>query len=175
MPATAICFVLFSCFLIHLQLAFSSSWIITIVNKNVYLVFSMFTGVLYLLYPTIGLLAEVCLSNFKMIKCSFAAWLLSTFLMLLIAISLVTFSPYFTEGLLQSTCGVLFLVTGLAGLGMYEANAIQFGMDQMLEASSEQLSSFIHWYFWCVHPGPLIVFYCVLWHNCISSKLQIYL
>ena len=162
MPATAICFVLLSCFLIHLQLAFSSSWIITIMKKNLQLVFNMFAGVLYLLYPTIGLLAEVCLSNFKMIKCSFAAWFLSTFLMLITAIFSMTISPYFSEGLLQSTCGVLFLVTGLAGLGMYEANAIQFGMDQMLEASSEQLSSFIHWYFWCVHTGPLIVFYCVL-------------
>ena len=42
---------------------------------------------------------------------------------------------------------------------MYEANAIQFGMDQMIEASSEQLSSFIHWYFWCAHAGSLVPFY----------------
>ena len=41
----------------------------------------------------------------------------------------------------------------IAGLGMYEAN----GPD-MFEASSEQLSSFIHWYFWCVHIDRLIVF-----------------
>ena len=96
--------------------------------------------------------------------------------MLLTAIFLVTISPYSNEAVLfQSTCGVLFLVTGLAGLGMYEANAIQFGMDQMLEASSEQLSSFIHWYFWCVHTGPLIVFLLCNVHNCISSKLQIHL
>ena len=40
---------------------------------------------------------------------------------------------------------------------MFESNAIQFGMDQMLEASSEQLSSFIHWYFWCAHIGPLVL------------------
>ena len=42
---------------------------------------------------------------------------------------------------------------------MFEANAIQFGMDQMLEAFSEQLSPFIHWYFWCAYVGPLSVFY----------------
>ena len=53
-------------------------------------------------------------------------------------------------------------MTGLAGLGMFEANAIQFGMDQMLEASSEQLSSFIHWYFWFAHLGSLFVFYSIV-------------
>ena len=95
-------------------------------NNNLQFVFNMFAGVLYLLYPTIGLLAEVCLSNFKMIKCSFAAWFLSTFLMLLTAILLVTVPPYFTEGLLHLMCGMLLVITGLAGLGMYEANAIQF-------------------------------------------------
>ena len=45
---------------------------------------------------------------------------------------------------------------------MYEANAIQFGMDQMLEASSRKLSSFIHWYYWSLHLGPLIIFYILL-------------
>ena len=34
-----------------------------------------------------------------------------------------------------------------------------FGMDEMLEASSEELSSFIHWYYWSVHLGELIIFY----------------
>ena len=45
---------------------------------------------------------------------------------------------------------------------MFEANAIRFGMDQMLDASSEQLSSFIHWYFWCVNIGPLLTYYIVI-------------
>ena len=50
------------------------------------------------------------------------------------------------------------IVIRTAGLGMFESNAFQFGMDQMLEASSEQLSSFIHWYFWCAHVEPFVVF-----------------
>ena len=55
-------------------------------------------------------------------------------------------------------CGMVFIITGLLGLGIYEANAIQFGMDQILESSSEQLSSFIYWHFWCVNIGPLITY-----------------
>ena len=63
------------------------------------------------------------------------------------------------------------------GLGMYEANAIQSGMDQMLEASSDRLSSFIHWYFWCSHIGSAIfliageslISYCYI----VNSELPI--
>ena len=39
----------------------------------------------------------------------------------------------------------------------FESTAIQFGMDQMLEASSEQLSTFIHWYYWNSYCGRLII------------------
>ena len=53
----------------------------------------------------------------------------------------------------------LAVLLQIIGLGMFEANAIQFGMDQMLEASSYQLSTFIHWYFWALHVGSLIMFY----------------
>ena len=48
---------------------------------------------------------------------------------------------------------------GIISVGMFEANAIQFGMDQMFEASSKQLSSFIRWYFWCAHIGAIVLIY----------------
>ena len=57
---------------------------------------------------------------------------------------------------------VVVIITGLIGSAMFEANAIQFGMDQMLEASSNQLSSFIHWYFWGANVGPLFVYYVIV-------------
>ena len=34
------------------------------------------------------------------------------------------------------------------GLGVFEANAIQFGTDQLQFASNNELSKFVHWYFW---------------------------
>ena len=42
------------------------------------------------------------------------------------------------------------LTINTAAVAMFEANVIQFGMDQMLEASSAQLSAFIHWYYWSI-------------------------
>ena len=36
---------------------------------------------------------------------------------------------------------------------MFEAVSIQFGMDQMVEASSDQISAFTHWYYWSMNIG----------------------
>ena len=34
------------------------------------------------------------------------------------------------------------------GLGLFQAIAIQFGLDQLLEAPRPKLIAFIHWYYW---------------------------
>ena len=156
-------FIFISCFIVHMQLVFSSTWTLNLAgSKYETLAFNVIVGISYLLYPSIGWIAEVYLSNLTMIKWSFVTGLISSLLGILTATILMTVPPYFTGGYLHAVCGMLFLMTGLAGLGMFEANAIQFGIDQMLEASSEQLSSFIHWYFWFVHLGPLFIFYVMV-------------
>ena len=40
---------------------------------------------------------------------------------------------------------------------MFESTVIQFGTDQMIEASSAQLSTFIHWYYWSLYIGDFCV------------------
>ena len=54
---------------------------------------------------------------------------------------------------------IVSTVLSVAGLGMYEANAIQYSLHQMIEASSETLSSFIHWYYWCSIITPVLGYY----------------
>ena len=48
---------------------------------------------------------------------------------------------------------------GLIAMGLFESTATQFGMDQMPEASSDQLSMFVHWYYWSCNVGHLVVLY----------------
>ena len=43
--------------------------------------------------------------------------------------------------------GCLFAIGGTIGIGLFEANAIQFGLDQLLEAPTPKLITFIHWYY----------------------------
>ena len=60
----------------------------------------------------------------------------------------------------------IFIAIGFAtyiiGLGLFEANIIQFGLDQLLEAPTSKLIAFIHWYYWSQSVGGLALFY-VYW------------
>ena len=49
------------------------------------------------------------------------------------------------------------LIIGLIRQGLFESTAIQFGMDQMLEASSKELATFIQWYYWSGNIGSLVM------------------
>ena len=42
------------------------------------------------------------------------------------------------------------------GLGLFEANAIQFGTDQLQFASNDKLSVFVNWYFWSLYITNII-------------------
>ena len=52
---------------------------------------------------------------------------------------------------------VLILTLAIVGKGMFESTVIQFGTDQMIEASSNQLSTFIHWYYWSLYIGNVCI------------------
>ena len=54
---------------------------------------------------------------------------------------------------------VLLVLESPLVLACFEANAIQFGLDQLLEAPTPKLISFIHWYYWSQNVGGLVVFY----------------
>ena len=153
--------VLLTCLLIHFQVAFTCNWMANTIGGYLYfVVLSTLKGLSYLLYPLCGWIAEICSSKFKLIQCSFVLMLISSITISIDGL-LQIMKKYEFEGKLIVT-QVLFVVSGLIALGLYEANAIQFGMDQMLDASSEQLSSFIHWYFWCIDIGSLIIYSAVV-------------
>ena len=50
--------------------------------------------------------------------------------------------------------GLVLFMSGLTG---YQANFIQFGLDQLLEAPSSSLALFIHWTVWAESLGALVV------------------
>ena len=49
-------------------------------------------------------------------------------------------------------CG-LSAIGVVLSVGVFQAVGIQFGMDQMVEASSDQISAFIHWYYFSMNIG----------------------
>ena len=157
-------FILLLCLIVHFHLLVIVKWVASFTQPYVVLYYNVLQGLAYLLYPVCGWIAEVCFSNFKMIKWSHVILLMSSVTIMTISILRVVIHPSYQIAI--NISGDVIIVTliliSTAGLGMFESNAIQFGMDQMLEASSEKLSSFIHWYFWCAHIGPLVLFYIAM-------------
>ena len=153
-------FTLISCLLIHTQYFLGNRWVAYMLHGKLPIFYNVIQGLLYLLYPLCGWIADIYANSFTMIKLAFMAMLVSSICLFLSG--LWSFLYPHLSYLPAAIFGFFFAVIGIAGLGMYEANAVQFGMDHMLEASSEQLSSFIHHYFWCAQVGPLFLYYLLL-------------
>ena len=126
------------------------------------------------------LVSEVFRWNFKTILVSFILMAVSSIVMLVTStvwIIGVDNSLWPQMHNIIVLVQVPFLVIGIISVGMFEANAIQFGMDQMFEASSKQLSSFIRWYFWCAHIGAIVMIYlvicvCLYGFNCKVNNIH---
>ena len=63
----------------------------------------------------------------------------------------------------------------IIGLGLFQANAIQFGLDQLLEAPTPKLISFIQWYYWAQNVGSVAVFYITILGLKISDEVHVHL
>ena len=150
------------------------------INQKEYVVFTsadliyMYTvgflallGLLFLLYPLVGHLTDVYLTRYRSLKWSFgflifAASMGTIYVGFLIPISIIEKSKLFqpSHAYLYVVPIILFLVY-IIGLGLFQANAIQFGLDQLLEAPTPKLIAFIHWYYWAQNVGSLAFYYVI--------------
>ena len=145
------------------------------VNQKEYLLFELslsirvllitVIGLLFFVYPYVGHITDVYLTRYRSLKCSFILLILAfctafVFVGFLIATSSMNGNNRYHESLLYIPLCIIFLVY-IVGLGLFQANAIQFGLDQLLEAPTPKLISFIHWYYWALNVGSLALFYAV--------------
>ena len=135
--------VILCCVFVHFTLIGFDTGIYHTLAIDGALTFLVSKGLAYLLYPVLGWLADVYLTRYKFVTASFVILLFCT-------LPLVVFTYLFWkfEDLLYVYLGAPFAALDLIGLGMFESTAIQFGMDQMLEATSNHFSTFIHWFYW---------------------------
>ena len=161
-------------FLIHFAFVLDEpSWWIYHQHKNstnwlLYgIAYNASIGAALLLFPLFGLIADIYLTRYRMLQLS---------LLMLVFILIVAMTTEMVAILLQHVNTYIdflsvsiVVVSAIASVGIFEANAIQFGMDQLLEASSAQLSSFVHWYFWAIHLGQQSLFLTALIGTLIIS------
>ena len=143
------------CFLLHMTVIGSDFALYHTVAHDGTLVYLLTQAVTYLLYPLLGWLADVYFSRYKFVLFSFIAAIMATLLTIITSVLFIYIYEYREIFIL----GGIGVVIGLAGIGLFESTAIQFGMDQMMEASSDQLSTFIHWYNWSSCIGQVISVY----------------
>ena len=107
-------------------------------------------GLYYLFYPILGLLGE----RWMRYKVMIIGMVLICVGFVIITVSLV--GLYFLQ--LDSITAAIVLTTlscpFFLGYGLFQANVIQFGTDQLQFSPSEELSSFIYWF--------LYMYYCPL-------------
>ena len=148
--------VILCCFLIHFVFLNSNFYIFQLSSENLVLGFALVQGITSLCYPIIGWLADTRYTRYRMIKCSFVITLIMTFVGLVIILTCIVIQ-YFNQTIVYELPWYAFVVLAIpmaidiVALALFEANAIQFGMDQMIEASSDRISAFIHWYYWSLH------------------------
>lgn len=114
---------------------------------------------IYVMYPVTGFMADAVFGHYKVIRgCLCIAWLGSAFMAIGFAIyEFSQCSPtehcwVFSTRMLT---GIGYTIFGI-GLTGIRVNLIPFGADQMPDASGGELSSYFHWYYFCITLGHLI-------------------
>ena len=125
-----------------------------------------FLAIILLVYPLSGYFADVWCGRYKAVIISIV--LLCIALLLLCCAAIIGITSSWRKdsfGLGRSIpFGVLLtvmIIMIIVSLSCYQANIIQLGLDQLLEAPSEKLSQFIHWLMWAYTLGnfiPLITY-----------------
>ena len=114
-------------------------------------------GAILLLYPFLGWLSEAYVTYYRSIGVGLYLTLIGMMVACALAIA-VNFKPNLLfQTSLWAIVGAVWFTHFLAE-GIFKASAIQFGTDQMPEASSDQLSSFVHWYYWTTQIGTTAVY-----------------
>ena len=82
---------------------------------------------------------------------------------------LVIHSLSSVDALKYITIVVAYIGTAI-GLSGFIVNAVPFGTDQMLGASSEEISSFIHWFVWAMYTGIASGYFVVNSLHCTGME-----
>ena len=124
--------------------------------------------VMFLLLPIGGWLADAYFGRYKVIHYGmWTMWLGSVLSTLSLVIAMVS-TLYDRHG--DPWISVFSKAVMGAGLGAFQANIIQFGIDQLSEVSSTDITHFVTWYSGMLFAGGIILFFI---GNCTTEYARI--
>ena len=150
-------------------------WNFLLINVSHYLIVyvhrpsgaSIGTVAVGLTLPFAGWLADVYFGRYRVIHWSM--WIMWIGSMLATTSSVVAQLVDGYHKIFQEIQVAIFIIMAI-GFGSYQANIIQFGLDQLQDASTTEIITFIRWYVWtCFSSFTINIFT----HQCISEEYHI--
>ena len=108
-----------------------------------YLMFSMLQISVGFMIPLAGRLADIRFGRYKVIRFSMCTMWISSLLLTANLSILQSLDLHNLSKVLH-----LFLLPLALGYGSFQANVVQFGVDQLYDASSSEIKTFTTWYSW---------------------------
>ena len=113
----------------------------------------IFLGITLMLYPFGGLMADVCWGRYKVIISSILTISFGAFIMCS-AVVMFASKKLRNAATVLSVFGYTISLLGFSG---FRSNSVQFSLDQLLDAPSEKISLFLHWFVWTEHVGKMAI------------------
>ena len=122
--------------------------------------------------PIAGWLADIYFGRYRVIHWSMCAMLVS---LVLATANLVVERLIYGYSILISgyVYGILMVIAAI-GFGGFLANIIQFGVDQLHDASTDEITSFISWCVWCAYSSQFMTQCILKGLNCIQNEPQLF-
>ena len=114
-----------------------------------------------------GWIADVRFGRYRVIYLSM--WIMWAAIMLVAVISVVTQVLNSDSKVIQYVSVILWIAAAI-GLGGFLANVIQFGIVQLHDASSSEVTLFIFWYVWTYYSSPLVVDFVI---GCLPNQYRL--
>ena len=110
-----------------------------------------------LLYPFAGWIADAKLGRYKVMR--YSLWIMWVGAVLHLVVYLVRYTLRLGDAAAVENDKIVFTlpllvvayVINAVGIAGFSVNLIPFGIDQMENCSGDQMSSFIHWYYWTIN------------------------
>ena len=135
-------------------------------------------ALLLLVYPLSGYLADVHCGRYRAVVISFVLLWLALLLFTCAIIVAVASRPWTmnrktTWYITLGSLALLIAVTIFISLACYQANVIQFGLNQLLEAPSGKLGLFIHWFMWAYTLGTFVTLAISVFIPCYIQNMTV--
>ena len=116
-----------------------------------------------------GWLADAFIGRYKVIRCS----IMMTWLFITIATASSVIAQ-FDDWYYQSKEKILTVIFSLVGVGLggFQANIIQFGLDQLHDASTTEITSFIIWYVCTLFSAGIVIHFNF---SCLHEQYKLFM